>query len=86
MALRDFKCHSMIREIIEEEIAERKWTQPALIISALANTSISNAERILRFDTRLTRVECWMLDKAFGMSDGFFFRLQRNCETRYPEK
>lgn len=79
-------CHSMMRELIEEEIHARGWSDPEFIISQLANTSQDNASRLLLFQTRLTGVECWMLNKTFGLSEGFMERLQKRFETHYPEE
>ena len=76
----------MVREIIEEEIACRGYTEPAWIIAELTKTSKHNVERLLTFENRLTRVECMILEKAFGLSDGFFARFQASCEKRYPEQ
>lgn len=78
-------CHSMLREIIEEELKERDWTDPVFMISELACTSNLNVERLLTFDHHLTYVECYILDKAFMLSDGFFSRLQNSFERCYPE-
>ncbi len=77
--------HSWVRELIEDELVARKWKEPVFIISQLAQTSESNVTRLLRFDHRLTRIECWIIDTAFGLSDGFMSRFQSGCEKKYPE-
>ena len=77
--------HPFVREMIEEEIAARGWTEPALLISQLSRCGLSNAERLLQFNGRLTGIECMMIEKAFGVSDGFMRRFQDLCEQNYPQ-
>lgn len=78
------QCHPFLRETIGAEIAAREWNEPAIVIAQLSKASLHNAERLLRFESRLTRIECWMLDTAFGVSAGFFSRLQDGFGSRYP--
>ena len=77
-------CHWIVRETIEEEIAARNWSEPAFMIAELAQTTEQNAKALLSFQGRLTGIQCMMMDKAFGLSDGFFSRLQRISEKTYP--
>ena len=78
-------CHPMVREIVMEELVARGWSNPAFIIAEISMCSYDNAKRLLRFESRLTRLQCMMLEKAFGVSDGFFWRLQNGCEKQYPQ-
>lgn len=79
--------HSMLKEVILEELQAREWGDDApLVIARLARVSDDNARRLLRLDNRLTGIECMILDRAFGTSDGFFQRLQDGFEERYPER
>ena len=77
-------CHPFVKEIIEEELQERGWRDPAMVIAELAKVSRENVDRLLTFSHRLTGLECWIMDKAFGLSDGFFSRFQKGCEKNYP--
>ena len=78
------ECHPYFREVVQEELQARAWSDPALVISELAKTSKHNAEMMLTFNHRFTRIQCWMLDQAFGVSAGFFSRLQEIFEAKYP--
>lgn len=78
--------HSMLKEVIIEELQAREWGDDApMLISRLAKVSEHNARLLLMLNTRLTLIECMTLERAFGVSDGFFKRLQDGFERQYPE-
>lgn len=78
-------CHPFVSEMITEEIEARKWSEPVIVISELAKVSRQNVATLLTFEHRLTGIECWIIDQAFGLSEGFMSRFQTNCETRCPQ-
>ncbi len=75
--------HSMVAETILEEIGVRKWTAES--VSLVGGCSVTVAERCINGPHRLTMIDAMILDKAFGLSDGFFFRFQNLCESKYLE-
>lgn len=75
--------HPMVADMIHEEIVERKWTAES--VSLVGGCSVSVAEQCINGPHRLTMIQAMILEKAFGISDGFIYRLQEICESKYPE-